>query len=157
MNTIVNNAIIAALANLEVTSSVSKSPFGYGTDMWCESDLDPRMKEVAESALVLAQSCVRRIDTPNGLPDDNEWGISVSEYLNRPTTRKELYLLESEISAELVNDDRIDNVKVSVETSTDFSTLTIEIRVTPKDAIENDFTLILSASDVGVIIEEMRS
>jgi hypothetical protein len=110
MNSTVQAAIAAGLAELEVTSSIPSPPFGYGSDLWCESDLDPRMSEVTDSALVLAQHCVRRMDTPGGLPDEDEWGISIAIYCNRPTTRQELYSLEGEIVTELVDDDRIDEV-----------------------------------------------
>ena len=131
--------------------------YGYGSDLWCESDLDPRMTEVTDSALVLAQHCVRRLDTPNGLPDDDDWGISISDYCNRPTTRQELYELEGAIAAELVDDDRIDEVQAEVESSADFTTLTVRLRIVPVDPLVGDFSLTLSVADVGILIEEMRA
>lgn len=157
MNTTVQNAINASIAALEVTSSVPNTPYGYGSDMWCEADLDPRMKEVSEEALVLAQHCVRRLDTPNGLPDDNEWGISITDYLNLPTTTRELAEIEGAISAELREDDRVDYVDVSVEFSADYTEITIDLNITPLDSLVNEFTLILNVSDAGIIIEEMRT
>ncbi len=157
MNATVQAALAASLAALEVTSSIPIAPYGYGGDMWCESDLDPRMDEISDSALVLAQHCVRRLDTPGGLPDEDEWGISISEYCNRPTTRQELYALEGEIVAELVDDDRIDEVYCTVEPSSDYSTLTVTLRIVPVDSAEQDFSLTLSVSDVGVLIEEMTA
>jgi hypothetical protein len=155
MNATVQAAITASLAALEVTSSIPEAPYGYGGDVWCEADVDPRWREVADDALVLAQSCVRRLDTPSGLPDDDEWGISLHDYLNRPTTRKELYALEGEIVAELVDDDRIDEAQATVEPSTDYSTLTVTLRIVPVDPNVGDFSLVLSVSDVGALLEEM--
>ena len=155
MNSTVQAALTAALAELEVTSSIPDAPFGYGSDISCDSDVDPRWSEVTDSALVLAQHCVRRLDTPRGLPDQDDWGISITDYCNRPTTQQELYALEGAIVAELVDDDRIDEVKAEVEASSDFRTLTARIRVTPEDPLANDFTLTLSVSDVGVLLEEM--
>lgn len=138
------------------TSSTPTAPYGYGGDMWCESDLHPRMIDVSDSALVVAQHCVRRLDTPNGLPDDFDWGLSLSDYCNRPTTRAELYALEGSISSELVDDDRIDEVHAQVEPSSDFRTLAVTLRIVPLDPANQEFTLTLSVSDVGVLLEEMR-
>jgi len=155
MNAIVEAAITAGLAALTETATVPEPPYGYGCDISCESDVDARMDEVSDSALVLAQHCVRRLDTPNGLPDDDDWGICLSEYCNRPTERKELDELEGKIVAELVDDDRIDEVRASVTASTDTTTLTVELRIVPLDPLANDFSLTLTVSDVGILIEEM--
>jgi hypothetical protein len=137
------------------TRSSSTAPYGYGCDIWCESDVDPLWREVSDDALVLAQHCVRRIDTPNGLPDDDVWGLSLADYCNRPTTRRELDALEGAIVAELVDDDRIDEVHAVVEASTDCTTLTVTLRIVPVDPLVGDFSLTLSASDAGVLLEEM--
>lgn len=157
MNTTVQAALTAGLAALETTSSVPEAPYGYGSDVSCESDVDPRWSEVTDDALVLAEYCVRRLDTPSGLPDDDNWGLSLSDYCNRPTTRRELDALEGAIVAELVDDDRIDEVHAVVEASTDCATLTVTLRIVPVDPLVGGFALTLSVSDVGVLIEEMTS
>ena len=54
-----------------------------------------------------------------------------------------------------VDDDRIDEVHAAVEASTDCSTLTVTLRIVPVDPLVGDFTLTLSVSDAGVLIEEM--
>jgi len=157
MNFIVKNAIDESISLLTVTSSIPVAPFGYGSDLSCENDLDSRMTEVHESALVLAQYCVRRLDTPNGLPDNDEWGLSISEYLNFPTTLRQLSQIEGSISSELRDDDRIDDVSVSVQFSADYKEITINLGIKPLDSLVNEFTLILSVTDTGIIIEEMKS
>lgn len=156
MSAIVKAAIAASLAELETTSSIPSEPYGYGGDVWCEADVDPRWREIADDALVLAQHCVRRLDTPSGLPDDDEWGMSLHDYLNRPTTRRELYGLEGAIVAELVDDDRIDEVRATVEASADGSTLTVSLRITPMDPLVGEFALTVSVTDTGALLEEMR-
>lgn len=155
MNAIVQAAINASIADIEVTSSVPTAPFYYGSDVSCESDVDARWSEVSDSALVLAQHCVRRLDTPTGLPDDGSWGLSLSIYCNRPTDRSELHGLEGTISAELRKDDRVYDVGVTVDTSNNYTTLTVELRIVPIDPMTEDFSLTLSVSDVGILIEEM--
>lgn len=155
MNAIVQAAITAGLDALEVTSSIPSTPLGYGCDVSCAGDVDPRWREVSDDALVLAQHCARRLDTPSGLPDDDAWGLSLSDYVNRPTTRRELDQLEGRIVSELIDDDRIDEVRAAIEASTDCSTLTVTIRVVPVDPMIGDFTLTLTVSDAGVLIEEI--
>jgi hypothetical protein len=157
MNATVQAALTAGLAGLTETATLPEPPYGYGCDISCESDIDPRMDEVDESALVLAQHCLRRLDTPTGLPDDDDWGLSISDYCNRPTTRQELYALEGEIVAELVDDDRVDEVHAAVESSTDCFTLTVSLRIVPLDPLADDFSLTLSVSNAGVLLEEMTT
>lgn len=155
MNATVEAAILSGLAELTEAVSLPEAPHYYGSDMWCESDLDAGMIEVTDSALVVAQYCVRRLDTPEGLPDDDDWGISLADYLNRPTERSELDSLEGQIVAELVDDDRVDEVTAKVTASSDTKTLTVELRIVATDPYVNDFSLIATVSDVGVLLEEM--
>jgi hypothetical protein len=63
--------------------------------------------------------------------------------------------LEGRIAAEYRKDDRIDDVRVEVTSSTDWKTLTVKARIVPVDPGSEDFTLTLSVSDAGVLIEEM--
>jgi len=155
MNTTVQAAITEMIADLEVTSSVPSAPYGYGSDISCTTDVEVHWAEISNTALIIAEHCVRRIDTPNGLPDDDSWGISIADYCNRPTTLKEISELEGRVVSELIDDDRIDDLRVSIEVSSDFTTLTLRARVVPYDPLVGDFTLLLSVSDTGVIIEEI--
>lgn len=155
MNAVVQAALTAALAELDVTSSTPSAPFGYGSDLWCEGDLHPRMIEVSDDALLLAQYCLRRLDTPSGLPDVPEWGIDLASYLNRATTRRELAALEGLIITELTDDDRIDEVQATVTASQDQRTLWVKLRIVPLDPRAAEFTLTLSVSDAGLLLEEL--
>jgi len=155
MNSTVETALAAMIADLEVTSSIPSASLGYGSDISCATDIDPQWVEISDTALIIAEHCVRRIDTPNGLPDVDEWGISITDYCNRPTTQKELFELEGQIISELIEDDRIDELRASVEVSSDFRTLTVNIRIVPFDPLVGDFAMILSVTDTGVIIQEI--
>jgi hypothetical protein len=154
MSAIVKSAIEAGLADLEATTTVPDPPFGYGSDLWCEADLHERMEEVSDTALVLAQYAVRRLDTPSGLPDDGDWGMSLASYCNRGMTPRELSLLGSEVEAELADDDRIGFVTVEVTSAVDWKSLSVKIRIVPVDDDEG-FELILSVSPIEVLIEEL--
>ena len=154
MSELVQRAITKGLAAITATSTVPRAPLGYGSDLWCEADLHPHLAEVKNSALVIAQYAVRRLSTPPGsLPDDPEWGIDLSSYCNRPTTSRELALLEGEIESELLGDDRVDEVRAQVSSS-DGGTLSVRLRIIPIDASKS-FTLTLSVSKISTLIEEL--
>ena len=153
MSELVQRAIIQGLAALKTTSTVPRPPFGYGSDLWCENDLHPTMAEVTDSALVIAQYAVRRLSTPPGsLPDDPEWGLDLSTYCNRPTMSRELALLEGEIESELIDDDRVDEVRARVSSSGE--SLSVRLRIIPADSCHS-FTLTLSVSPIRTLIEEI--
>jgi hypothetical protein len=113
------------------------------------------MAEVSNSALVIAQYAIRRLSTPPGsLPDDPEWGLDLSAYCNRPTTARELAALEGEVESELIDDDRLGEVRAHVSSTGE--TLSVRLRIIPVDASKS-FTLTLSVSKIGTLIEEIST
>jgi hypothetical protein len=157
MSDLVHGAIRKGLAGLTTTSTVPRGPFGYGSDLWCENDLHPRMEEVADSVLVIAQYAIRRLSTPPGsLPDDPEWGLDLSAYCNRPTTAREFAALEGEVESELIDDDRVDEVRAHLSSSGDGGRLFVRLRIAPADS-NDSFTLTLSVSPIGALIEELST
>jgi hypothetical protein len=113
------------------------------------------MAEVSNSALVIAQYAIRRLSTPPGsLPDDPEWGLDLSTYCNRPTTARELAALEGEVESELIDDDRLGEVRAHVSSTGE--NLSVRLRVIPVDASKS-FTLTLSVSKIGTLIEEIST
>lgn len=156
MSVLVKAAITEKLLALNATSTIPSAPFGYGSDIWGESDLSPQMEEISETALVVAQYAVRRLGTPKGtLPDDPNWGIDLSTYCNRPTTWRELASLESEIESELLDDDRVDQVRAQVSSSGDGVSLSVRLLIVPEDPNSKSFTLTLSVSPIEILIEEL--
>jgi hypothetical protein len=154
---LVHGAIRNGLAALTTTSTVPNAPFGYGSDLWCEDDLHPGMEEVTDSALVIAQYAIRRLRTPPGaLPDDPEWGIDLSAFCNRPTTNREHALLEGEIESELIDDDRVDEVRAHLWSNGNGGTLWVRLRITPVDS-NYPITLTLSVSPIETLIEEISA
>lgn len=135
------------------------APFGYGSDISGADDLDRTMAETEGFAtLTLAQSLVRRLDTPRGtLPDDKNWGISVPAYLNNGSTDEGIRQIAGQIRAELLLDDRVDSLTVRVAPSSNARTLRIEVQVTPLAAAAGPFTLTLNASDAGLLLEEIEA
>ena len=159
MSAQVKAVIAEELAKLVQIVDFPVEPFGYGSDISCDSDVDPDVAEVgAFTTLVLAQAIVRRLDTPRGsLPDDKDYGIDVRSYVNRGVTAADIQQLAGQISNEVRKDDRVDTLTVTVRPSTTGTTLGIELAIRPVDAELGGFTLTLSASSASILIEEIKA
>lgn len=159
MSQSVKDAIAAELALLVQVVDFPVSPFGYGTDISCESDIDPDAVDVdGATTLALAQAIARRLDTPRGsLPDDKNYGIDVRSYCNRGVTDNEIQSLAGQIRGEVLKDDRVDALTVTVSPSTTGTTLSIVLAVRPVDAAIGGFTLTLAASSAAVLLQEIRA
>lgn len=157
MSAIVKAGIATELALLTQIVDFPTEPFGYGSDISCDSDVDLLAREVdGASTLALAEALVRRLDTPRGsLPDDKDYGISITSHLNRGVTDADVRQLAGQIRAELALDDRVASLTVTVAPNSTGSTLRIEIAVQPVDANLGTFTLTLNASDAGLVLEEI--
>ena len=151
--------IAAEIAAIVQTQDFPTEPFGYGSDISCARDLDPSMAETdGFTTLALAQYVVRRLDTPRGtLPDDKDWGISVTSYLNKGSTSQELLQIAGQVRAELSQDDRIDTLTVQVTSDDVGKTFRLSILITPVAAGLGPFTLTLSASDSGLLLEDIQA
>ena len=159
MSQAVKDAIAAGIATLTQVRAFSVAPFGYGSDLSCASDLDPSMAEVdGGTTLALAQALARRLDTPRGsLPDDKNYGISLRSYLNRGVVDEDLRSLGGQIKGELLKDDRVDQLIVTVTPNATGSRLSVSLFVTPVDPQLGPFTLTLAASDAALLIEEIQA
>lgn len=158
MSNIVRDAIAEELALLTKTVRTPKEPFGYGTDLSCESDIDVRMTEVnGLTTLALAQALVRRLDCPRGaLPDDPDYGIDLRSYCNRGMTTADVRALAGTIRVELEKDDRVDLASVTVTPSPTATELSVRISITPIDARIGGFTMTLAVDTTTIMLEEMR-
>ena len=135
------------------------APFGYGSDISGALDVDPTMAETNPfSTLALAESLVRRLDTPRGsLPDDKNWGISVASYLNKGSTSQDILQIAGQIRNELLLDDRVDTLTVEMKPDAVGKNVRVSISVQPLAAFAGPFTLTLNASDTGLILEEIEA
>lgn len=128
---------------------------GYGRDLLCIDDLDPRAKETDPASLeTLAQDLYHRLATARGqMPDDDDYGMDLAEFLHRPTTDAELLAMAGQVSAELRKDDRVSDVETTVTSS--LTSLTVTVEVTPKDPDLEIFKLIVSVVDGEVLLKEI--
>lgn len=152
MTDVVRDAIAASIAGLTRVNATPAEPYGYGSDISCDSDVDAGMAELpGDSTLLLAQAIARRLDTPRGsLPDDPGYGISLRSMLNVGTTTTSG--IAGRIRGEIVKDDRVSTATVSVTPGTALDSLTVVIRVTPADVGET-FTMTLAVTSSATLLE----
>lgn len=157
MTDIVRDTIAAELARIAPVARVPRPPLGYGTDLSCGADFTARMSVVDPlSTQGLAESIIRRLDTPKGvLSDATDWGIDLRSYLHRGVTVQSIRRLEEVIRAEIALDDRytVERVRVS---SADFQTLTVQITVRPEPS-DQSFSLVFIATSAELILQEITS
>ena len=153
------NGIAAELAKLTQSVDFPTEPFGFGSDISGGLDVDPLVRETdGFTTRALADAIVRRLDTPRGsLPDDKDYGISVSSYLNRGVNAAGIRQLAGQIRTELALDDRVNTLTVRVAPNSTGSELRIEIAIQPVDPNLGAFTLTLNASDAGLVLEEIQA
>lgn len=164
MNSLLQGAIDAGLAQLEKEVAVPVEPFGYGTDLSCGTDVDPTQALVDPFSTVgLAQSLVRCWDCPRGsLPNDGkdaaDYGLSLREYVNKGTTQRDINALQSRLEAEALKNPRFDRISVSVTPS--FSgalvTLRVEAVVVPKGP-SGPFQLVLAATSAEIVLNSIAA
>lgn len=159
MSAEVKARIAEELALITALVPFPSEPFAYGTDISCDTDLDPTLSEVqGDTTLALAQALVRRLDCPRGEnPDDPSYGIGVRQFLNTGKTEQEINQLGGQIRAELTKDDRVDSLTVIVTPSNAGKSLRIEIQVVPVDMDLGPFSLTLNASSSSILLEAIRS
>lgn len=158
MNSTVQNAITAGLAELVRIEPTPTAPYGFGRDLSCVTDVTETLAEVLpDSPLGIAQAAARRLTTARGtLPDDPGYGIDVRGFLNRGLTFAELRAAEGQARNELVQDDRILAVELVFVASEDGSALTIAATITPEDPGLATFEMILAVTSSAVILEAIQ-
>lgn len=152
--TVVGDFIEAEIGRLTRQVVAPLSPFAYGVDLSCVSDVTSDLAEVGPSSVVaIGEALLRRLTTQRGsLPDDAGYGIDVNSYCNMGMSTQDVRDLGSKIRSEVTKDDRVDDAVVTVGNPVS-SQLSISIQVTPVDPTLGVFTLTLSVVDGQVLLE----
>lgn len=154
MSDVVRDAMSAGLVGI-VPLATTPVASGFGRDLVCIDDLDPRGSETDPASLeALAQDLYHRVITARGrLPDDPDYGLDLIEFLHRPTTQTELLAMAGAVTAEMRKDDRVTDAETTL--TANGSSLTVQIAVTPKDPSIALFKLIVSVTDGATLLEEI--
>lgn len=131
---------------------------GYGSDIWCTPEAGLITARFARGRTLVVQALARRLATPRGTlaggRDEGAYGIDLTDWIGAPASRAKLASLPGVIRSELLKDDRVSDVSVRVDATTDAGSLvTIEINA---DVLLSDegaaFPLTMVVSDVGIEI-----
>src|SRR5262249_13556353 len=86
----------------------------FATDLDCSDDLNP-LGTTVSGPLCLAQAIQRRLSTPRGMViDAPNYGRDLREYLSRGMTAAELEAIPGDVRAEVLKDERIEEVDAGV-------------------------------------------
>ena len=133
----------------------------YGVDIWCTDRI--QTGRYASGRRLLAQAIVRRLETPPGalefLVDEDEsgdehraYGVGLSDYVGAPDPEAVAASLPEIIRSQLLEDERLADVDVSVAVDGDVEpALRVSIDVRPADE-DDPFTLVLSVSEAAVLL-----
>jgi hypothetical protein len=126
----------------------------FGTDLSCTTSL--RTGRYVTGARLVAEAAYRRLITPRGTlfwgEDEADYGLDLTELLiGQPNTTALANSLEGRIRNELKKDERIDEVDVSVITSTVGASTTYDLTINATTAA-GPFTLTLAANEVSVAL-----
>jgi hypothetical protein len=113
---ILKDEIARLTAELTPTTKTPRGDLGFGSDLDCANDLTATMAELpGDSPLVVAQANYRAITSPRGsVPDAPGYGFDVPGLLNKGLTTKEVTAIAGQIGSQLRDDDRNENVSVSL-------------------------------------------
>lgn len=158
MSKVAKEAIAESIANIEQIVSHASAPFGYGSDISCARDIEENAAELEGSdTLILSQAIVRRLDCPRGaLPDDDSYGMDLRSLVNQGLTDADVRDLAGRVRLEVLKDDRVESLSVTMTPSADAKSIRISLMVKPVDLRVGTFSLTLSASSASVLIEEIR-
>lgn len=120
----------------------------YGTDTWAVNGV--RTGRLVTGALLVAQALYRRLITPRGtLFYDTSYGFDLSEFVGEVGPELAAVAIPGRVRNELLKDDRVSEVDVSVEIVTEGAetTLVVSITATLYDTGET-FALTVGASSV---------
>lgn len=153
--TVVEDSLAEQIAGLVPIMSAPSGELGYGSDLSCDDDIDKGFAEVSgDDQLGIAQSLYRRLITPRGaLIDDPDYGYQVAALVHQGLSDADLRAAAGAIHNELVKDDRLDDVVVTLARET-LDTLTLSIQVQPSDPLLENFELTLALSNGALLIEE---
>lgn len=154
MSDVVRDAMAAGLVGI-VPLATTPAATGYGRDLVCIDDLDPRGTETDPNSLAaLAQDLYHRLATRRTLlPDDPDYGNDLLELLSRGATQTDLLAMAGAISAEMRKDDRV--VDASTTLTVNGDEMIVAIAITPRDPTIALFKLIVSVTDGATLLQEI--
>lgn len=151
MTDVVREALAEEIAALPLETRVERVATGYGVDLVCVDDISDRAEDTdAESVDSLRQDLYHRLITfelPGDSEDERDWGIDVRTFLHKGLTQRELFYVIGRVTEVLRKDDRVADVTATASETN--GTLLITAHITPEDASQKEFSLIVTVAADG--------
>lgn len=123
----------------------------FGRDISCTRGL--RTGRFVSGPRLVAEAIYRRLTTPRGTlrggPAEANYGIDLTELVGSAATKRDAAALPGRITTEILKDERIERVEVTVTQSVDGPAVSFAIVIEGETA-EGPFALQLLASEVTV-------
>lgn len=123
----------------------------FGRDLSCTTSL--RTGRFVSGPRLVAEAAYRRLTTPRGMlrggEEEANYGLDLTELVGSATGKEDAASLEGRIRNELVKDERIETVDVTVIASTKGPATSFAITVQAATA-DGPFTLRIQASELTV-------
>ena len=143
---------------ISIQSAAYTGSVDYGSDVSTfagGNGLDPSFATIT-GPRVVAEALARRLMTPAGtMIGDPNYGYDLRALINKRLTVADLYSVRSSIAAELVKDERVQDVPtcdLTADTSTGVVTVTASV-----DLGQGPFALVLAVSAVTVQLLKVAS
>jgi len=121
----------------------------FGRDIWCDSSL--RTGRMASGVTLVAQNALHRLTTPRGTlrggEDEANYGIDLEAEIGKVASDSEVERLKGLVRAELLKDERIDSVEVSITRTSLGASTEYAIAITGYTA-DGPFDLVLGSDGV---------
>lgn len=123
----------------------------YGTDTSCLTSL--RTGRLVSGVRLVAEAAYRRVTTPRGMlqggEDEANYGIDLADLIGSVVTTADAAALPGRIENELLKDERIESVDVTVTSSVVGPSTSWQVTIEAQTS-EGPFSLVLAVSDVTV-------
>lgn len=157
--------VAAEVASFTRLVPIPIEPFGYGRELAMRIvggsylDLTERMSEVDPFTVEgLGWALLRRVTTERGsLPDNDDYGVDLTSFLNKGHTNKDLLSYASIVKGELQQDDRVASASVEVSYVAETRSLSWSLTVEPEDPELSTFTLVVAVGEDGSLFLEQLS
>lgn len=147
--------ISTEVAALERVQYPATTDLGFGSDLACAGDITEAALELSgDNVRLVTEAAYRRLTTPRGtLDDDPDYGLDARAFLAVPLTVANRRDITSQVSAELLRDDRIESVEVALVQP---ALNTLEVSVAGVTAA-GSFAFTLALTDAGALLKEFAS
>ena len=111
--------------------------------------MDPSYRPI-RGRQVVAEMVVRKLTSPPGSFDDEEWGFDLRDLIGANLTQGEIASLQARVRSELLAEEYIDDASVAITLSE--GALVVGVEVSPSDQPSFAFSFALSRDKIALLV-----